>query len=285
MGVAVRGGLESLIHTTRQIVEEIQAQEEEGDDMMILRVDLVNAFNMVDRDEAFKEVAEHFPEMLSWVLSCYKNQAVLMFGSVVIYSESGFHQGDPLASLLFSLTLMPIIRIIVQRLPNICVNGWYLDDGGIIGRREELQEVVDIILEHGPTKGLIISTSANSSNPKSTVWCPNAARADQLGSDPLGRGIPLVTDEGIVLLGSPIGSVEYERRMIKDRMDKVRAISQRLPLIGDPHTEYALLRSCLSLPKLMFTMRTSNPTHHVNMWQEYDSITRDSLCRIMGSSI
>ena len=65
MGVAVRGGLESLIHTTRQIVEEIQAQEEEGDDMMILRVDLVNAFNMVDRDEAFKEVAEHFPEMLS----------------------------------------------------------------------------------------------------------------------------------------------------------------------------------------------------------------------------
>ena len=145
MGVAVRGGLESLIHTTRQIVEEIQAQEEEGDDMMILRVDLVNAFNMVDRDEAFKEVAEHFPEMLSWVLSCYKNQAVLMFGSVVIYSESGFHQGDPLASLLFSLTLMPIIRIIVQRLPNICVNGWYLDDGGIIGRREELQEVVDII--------------------------------------------------------------------------------------------------------------------------------------------
>ena len=30
MGVAVRGGLESLIHTTRQIVEEIQAQGEEG---------------------------------------------------------------------------------------------------------------------------------------------------------------------------------------------------------------------------------------------------------------
>ena len=66
---------------------------------------------------------------------------------------------------------------------------------------------MDIILEHGPTKGLIISTSANSSNPKSTVWCPNPARADQLGSDPLGRGIPLLRDEG---------SVEYERRIIKD---------------------------------------------------------------------
>ena len=35
----------------------------------------------------------------------------------------------------------------------------------------------------------------------------------------------------------------------------------------------------------MFKLRTTNPAHHLDMWQEYDSITRESLCRILGSSI
>ena len=95
----------------------------------------------------------------------------------------------------------------------------------------------------------------------------------------------MVEEEGITMLGSPVGSLEFERKVIKERMEKVREISQRLPLIQDPQTEYALLRSCLSLPKLMFTLRTTNPTHHIDLWQEYDSITRESLCRSLGSSI
>ena len=105
MGVAVRGGLEALIHTVRELVE----QEE---DLMFLQVDLENAFNFVDQDLAFREVEEHFPDMLQWVLTCYGQQAVLTFGSSVIYSKTGFHQGDPLASLLFSLALHPILKII-----------------------------------------------------------------------------------------------------------------------------------------------------------------------------
>ena len=139
MGVAVKGGLEALIHTTRQLVQEVQGRGEvlgdEGDDLLLLSLDLVNAFNMADRQEAFKEVEEVFPEILAWVLTCYKHQAVLIFGSTVIMSEAGFHQGDPLASLLFSLTLHPILKMIVQRLPNLPIQGWYLDDGGIAGNR------------------------------------------------------------------------------------------------------------------------------------------------------
>ena len=53
-------------------MEELQVQGDDVDDSLILRVDLINAFNQVDRDAAFKEVEDHFPEMLSWVLTCYK---------------------------------------------------------------------------------------------------------------------------------------------------------------------------------------------------------------------
>ena len=87
----------------------------------------------------------------------------------------------------------------------------------------------------------------------------------QSGSDILDRGIPLVEDTGIVLLGSPIGSVEFERRVIGERMEKIREISSLLSLIEDPQTEYVLLRSCLSSPKFTFTLRTSNPSHHLGL--------------------
>lgn len=191
MGVAVRGGMEALIHTVRQVVEE------EEDDLMLLQLDFLNAFNHVDRTVAFKEVEEHFPEMMKWVLTCYGHQAVLMFGNTVILSQAGFHQGDPLASLLFSLVLHSVVRIINQRLPNLRVNGWYLDDGGLLGRLAELREVVDIVLEHGPARGLFLSTKASSSNPKSTIWCPSATQLHSLERTLWTGVFPLSKSQGL----------------------------------------------------------------------------------------
>ena len=95
---------------------------------------------------------------------------------------------------------------------------------------------MDILLEHGPARGLYLSTSATTNNPKSSVWYPRAVRADHFSLDPLDRGIPLVREEGIILLGSPIGSVEFERKVIRERMEKIREVTHRLPLLQDPQT-------------------------------------------------
>ena len=109
----------------------------------MLQLDLINAFNCCDRDSAFKVVEEAFPEILQWVLTCYGLEAELIFGKTIIYSMTGFHQGDPLASLLFALTLHPIVERIKLKVPNLLAHEWYLDDGGMAGKREELQMVVD----------------------------------------------------------------------------------------------------------------------------------------------
>ena len=223
---------------------------------------------------------ETFPDILSWVLTCYGVEAELIFGDIVINSINGFHQGDPLASLLFALTLQPIVDMIQLTVPTLKTNEWYLDDGAVAGRREELQQVVDIILEHGPPRGLNLSTAATSSRPKSTVWCPYAnVNTDP---DPLDRGIPSIQEDGIVLLGSPIGSSDFERQAVDTRIDKVKELTDRLPLMQDAHCEYVLLRSCLSIPKVMFSLRTTDPLHHQPLWQRFDSIIRESLTRIIG---
>ena len=91
----MRGGCEAILHTTRQVLEE-------NPELSLLQGDLVNAFNLADRDATFKEVEELFPECLSWVLTSYQHPSLLQFGSATITSERGYHQGDPIASLLFS---------------------------------------------------------------------------------------------------------------------------------------------------------------------------------------
>ena len=60
--------MEAIIHSVRQVMEE-------EEDAYLMQLDLVNAYNQVDRDQVFHEVEEHFPEMLKWVMVCYKNQA------------------------------------------------------------------------------------------------------------------------------------------------------------------------------------------------------------------
>ena len=75
------------------------------------------------------------------------------------------------------------------------------------------------------------------------------------------------------------------REALKQKIEKVREITNLLPYIEDPHTEFVLLRSCLALPKLMFSLRTVDTTDHQEPLQEYDRITREALTRIMGSPL
>ena len=58
----------------------------------------------------------------------------------------------------------------------------------------------------------------------------------------------------------------------------MRGVEELLPLLKGPHTEFVLLRSCLSLPKIMFMLRAEQLA-------EFDSIMRGALSRIFGSPL
>ena len=127
-----------------------------------------------------QEVTRLFPEVLKWATTCYSQPSHLLYGDPTISSERGWQQGDPLASLLFSLVLHPIVTTIEERVPGLAAHAWYLDDGTVVGTAEELQEVVDILVEEGPARGLILSTSNTApSHPKTTVWSPTAGAGGQ----------------------------------------------------------------------------------------------------------
>ena len=104
--------------------------------------------------------------------ACYGVEAVLNFGNSKIISSVGFHQGDPLATLLFSINLHKVVLRIEQEIPNLKQNSWILDDGVLVGEKDDLKKAVEIIKEEGPSRGLYLSTAATpGTKSKTSIWC------------------------------------------------------------------------------------------------------------------
>jgi hypothetical protein len=71
--------------------------------------------------------------------------------------------------LFFAVVLHPVILKIAAEVPDLLLNGWFLDDGSLIGKFDDLSRAVHIIRQEGPARGLFLSTSATTPRPKSTI--------------------------------------------------------------------------------------------------------------------
>ena len=148
--------------------------------------------------------------------------------------------------------------------------------------------MVDIIVREGESRGLILSRAATvhpPSLPKSVVWSPLDGIGDN-EQDPLLRGIPKVkAGDGIVVLGAPVGYHAFVKEKLKSKVEKVRGILELLPLLQDPHCEFVLLRSCLSLPKIMFMLRAVNTVDFQDQLIDFDCLIRGALSHLLGSPL
>ena len=59
-----------------------------------------------------------------------------------------------MATLLFSINLHKIVLRIEQEIPNLKQNSWILDDAVLLGEKDDLRKVIEIIKEDGPSRGL-----------------------------------------------------------------------------------------------------------------------------------
>jgi ubiquitin carboxyl-terminal hydrolase 44/49 len=206
-----------------------------------------------------------------WAEFCYAQPGLLFFGGALLMSELGVQQGDPLGPLLFSVVLHSLVKSIEERVPGLDVHVWYLDDGTIIGDIDLVARALDVIEEVGPKLG------AHLNHGKSEIWWPS--RADKVEVFP--SQIIRVPNRGVELLGSPIGSQEFMREFVKQRVEKISTVDLQLEEMDDAQIELALLRGCLGFGKVVHLLRTCPPPDILEALEGFDDRLRSRIASIL----
>ena len=145
LGVAVKGGAESIVHYTKITFERMKRLKSGG----ILQIDFRNAFNSVKRSHLFVSTKVLMPSIISFASFCYSKHSDLFFNSSTVDSQTGAQQCDPLGPHLFSLAICALIGEIESKIPNLLQHCCYLDDGIIAGTEIKLSKALEILSESG----------------------------------------------------------------------------------------------------------------------------------------
>lgn len=267
IGVATKGGIEAAIHSVRHLALS------HGNDpsKVLLKVDFSNAFNVMDRRVILEEVLFHCPQLYQWVQYCYSSPSILLYGNHQLHSSCGVQQGDPLGPLLFSLGLHRLIRRLARDIPSLDTQVWFLDDGTIIGDIADVQRAFHLISSYGPELGLHINLS------KSELWWPS--RISELDGFP--ASIVRIPNDGVTLLGSPIGSPHYTSTFFRHHISELASVDEALLSLSDPHLQYSLLKGCLGFGKVNHLLRTCPPSHLQDILHTFDSRSCRMLSHIL----
>ena len=95
LGCGVPLGCEAATHAARRYLHDMPPGHQ------LLKLDFMNAFNCLCRDNILSAVKDSAPELFKFVFSAYS--------SPVIQSAEGVQQGDPLGPLFFCLTIHPLV--------------------------------------------------------------------------------------------------------------------------------------------------------------------------------
>ena len=88
---------------------------------------------------------------------CYRHQVQLIFwqpgkGCIVMQSKEGVTQGDPLAMVLYGLTLLPLTEALQEAEPTV-LQPWYPDDTAAIGWVLRIARFMKMLKFLGPHRG------------------------------------------------------------------------------------------------------------------------------------
>ena len=96
-------------------------------------------------------------------------------------------------------------------------------------------------------------------------------------------GIRLVNKVGLELLGAPIGDRALAEQLARLK-SQFQTFVERIAAL-DAHSSFFLLKNCCTMPRFLYTLRTSHAFCNTVVLQELDDTVRVSLANILNVSI
>ena len=243
LGVGVDGGCEAAVHALRQYAA---SSESSNVNNVLLKLDVSNAFNSINRSAVLLQVKERCPQIYQLVKQSYSQPTPLHIGSSIISSETGVQQRDPLGPLCFALAIDPIIRT-----PQTPLNMWYLDDGSLAGPANQVTETVADLIPKLADVGLTINS----------LKCELATLSQSVDSSTLNdlqttlSNLKTLTKANFTLLNSPIYpeaipiSINKAENIINNICNRIEGL--------DSHTALFFLTNFTAAPRLNYLLRSA----------------------------
>mmetsp|Transcript_14650 Transcript_14650/g.59619 ORF Transcript_14650/g.59619 Transcript_14650/m.59619 type:complete len:512 (-) Transcript_14650:2242-3777(-) len=282
LGIGVSGGCDRSLHA-------IQAYLSCVPDSVVLRLDLGNAFNRIDRRLAKQLVDRHFPELApvyrlgygsgdrdpptlcGWRSSRAQNQADTT--RLTLRAATGVQQGDPLGPVLHALSLAPFLRALRAKFLDETIVAIH-DDITIVGPLQALKAA----LAWGQT--VLPSLGARLQLGKCTVYGRTLTTSRLVSHEIPGVR---VTRDGVTIHSIPIGSrryIEEECRALQNKHEKLFAEIARLPA-QELTTQISLFRFCAET-RLDYVLRCLAYEFGTTLAREADTMTRYHLEILFG---
>ena len=205
-------------------------------------------------------VYKEIPEIYNFCRLSYNNSSLLVFGEACISSEMGPQQGDPLGPLFFSLAIHPIL----ESLSSIFTLG-YLDDLTLGGPEDGVVDDIAMVIRLAGEMGLVLNVE------KCEVICHNNKTLTSALINQFTRFSP----SQATLLGAPLLQGPAMDKTLNRKCEDLKRAVDRLSLIS-AHDALLILKSSISAPKLMYTLRTSPCANHPTL-ESFDDLLRKGL--------
>lgn len=261
LGVGVSGGCEAAVHATRRFVENFNPND------VLVKLDFSNAFNTLHRDAMLQSVSNELPEVYRFCHSAYSRETILQFGNKSVISAEGVQQGDPIGPLLFCLTLHPILNSLSSPLKI-----GYLDDLTLGGSRSSVNKDVLTVMNSGSSIGLFLNEAK----------CEIISHAPESSNLHINKFVHVFPPDA-VLLGAPLLEGPALDQSLSTHMASLSTGQKRLNLITS-HDALLLLKSSLSAPKLLHTLRAAPCSGHA-LLSSIDRTLRDCVSQVVNTSL
>jgi len=223
-------------------------------------------------------------------------------GIKIIASHNGFHQGDVLASWAYCMTLQPYLEhlqhVLGEQFPNErLIIHYYVDDGNFVAPHHVLLAIIadlksnsvytDFGFKLNQKKGFILMGKCHSPEeadfrynelleagvePSVIKIHPENRRSTSSSGD---------SDYGAVLLGSYIGTDQFIRAKLREYVEDLKKIGEKLKKFPNLQGRMLLFRNCF-LTKPLHILRTVRYDLTVEFVGELEKIQKEVLISILG---